>query len=176
MEEVTEQEATLKEKGTIENVLDFRKPRWVPDSEVTSCTKCQIYFTILFRKHHCRACGRIFCDECTNKNILLPEPFGYKEPERVCFECYTKYCGFDIDKYYDISGPVAHTIMLVNGALGVRLIYKYQTEAFSAHYRVINTDNPGHGGRYKQKLTKETAVAALREVIEKEVPEKKYYL
>jgi len=154
--------------------ITFKPPRWVPDSEVKCCTNCQIFFTIVLRKHHCRACGRIFCATCADKFILLPPQFNYKEPVRVCFECYKNYCGFNMDACYDVNGPDnAPALILLNGALGIRSMYKYQIEALSPYYRVITTDTPGHGGRYKETLTKETAVDMIKDLIEKEVPAKK---
>ncbi|CUG90837.1 protein kinase, putative [Bodo saltans] len=49
--------------------------RWVPDSEVDSCTKCSSKFQKLsFKsKHHCRHCGKIYCDKCAP---LQPLPNG----------------------------------------------------------------------------------------------------
>lgn len=36
-------------------------PRWEKDSDVTNCRGCSVKFTLIKRKHHCRACLRIFC-------------------------------------------------------------------------------------------------------------------
>jgi len=63
-------------------------PRWEPDSEVPSCRICGRGFNVFNRKHHCRACGRVFCGPCTsNKSQLLR--LGYKNPVRVCDICET---------------------------------------------------------------------------------------
>ncbi|MFO0007581.1 MAG: FYVE zinc finger domain-containing protein, partial [bacterium] len=37
--------------------------RWVKDEEVDKCHKCQVKFSTLTRRHHCRECGSIFCDK-----------------------------------------------------------------------------------------------------------------
>lgn len=80
---------------------------WIPDDTVTTCHKCARVFNIYWRKHHCRACGRIFCADCSNKYIILPydlEIFpdpGNNPPapknktktrikERVCLTCYDR--------------------------------------------------------------------------------------
>ena len=34
---------------------------WTEDSSVNSCYNCREDFTLFFRKHHCRFCGKIFC-------------------------------------------------------------------------------------------------------------------
>lgn len=47
---------------------------WVQDDTVTHCYCCKIEFTFFLRKHHCRACGRIFCANCTTKRIYLHVP------------------------------------------------------------------------------------------------------
>ena len=36
-----------------------------------------------------RACGHIFCDDCSKNKIALGH-LGYSRPERVCVECYSK--------------------------------------------------------------------------------------
>ena len=45
---------------------------WVPDDTVTRCFACRRTFRIYFRKHHCRACGRIFCYKCADNWDVLP--------------------------------------------------------------------------------------------------------
>ncbi|CAG8510281.1 10998_t:CDS:10, partial [Scutellospora calospora] len=63
------------------------RPVWVDDETVKTCKGCETSFTPLRRKHHCRQCGNIFCQECTSKNIALPQ-LGYVKPERVCSGCF----------------------------------------------------------------------------------------
>ncbi|KAE8731402.1 RING/FYVE/PHD zinc finger superfamily protein isoform 2 [Hibiscus syriacus] len=38
------------------------KDHWVPDEAVSKCTACATDFGSFWRKHHCRNCGDIFCD------------------------------------------------------------------------------------------------------------------
>ncbi|CAG8551545.1 13823_t:CDS:10 [Funneliformis mosseae] len=63
------------------------RPVWVDDVTVKNCKGCGIGFTALRRKHHCRQCGNIFCQDCTSRKISLPQ-FGYVTPERICNECF----------------------------------------------------------------------------------------
>lgn len=63
---------------------------WVPDSDAKACNDCGLGFTVVRRRHHCRACGRVFCGDCSQKRIKLPS-FGYNSDQRVCDECYDKY-------------------------------------------------------------------------------------
>ncbi|MFH4984621.1 hypothetical protein AB6A40_011330, partial [Gnathostoma spinigerum] len=61
-------------------------PDWEEGDE---CFRCRTAFGILTRKHHCRACGQIFCDKCSGKTSTLPQ-YGIEKPVRVCDGCYDK--------------------------------------------------------------------------------------
>ncbi|CAJ1385743.1 unnamed protein product, partial [Effrenium voratum] len=37
---------------------------WLPDSAASSCMACDATFTLIRRRHHCRSCGRLFCERC----------------------------------------------------------------------------------------------------------------
>ncbi len=47
-------------------------PGWTPDDEADNCSRCDGPFTMLNRKHHCRACGKIFCAECSAHSGSIP--------------------------------------------------------------------------------------------------------
>ena len=49
-----------------------RTHSWAPDDAVSHCSNCHRTFGMFWRKHHCRACGRIFCAECTSQRAQLP--------------------------------------------------------------------------------------------------------
>jgi hypothetical protein len=59
-----------------DDVYRFVQPRrlssWVQDDAVFACFKCHTPFTLIVRKHHCRACGRIFCNACSNQRLVIP--------------------------------------------------------------------------------------------------------
>ena len=40
---------------------------WMPNEAAQSCHACRRNFTLMFRRHHCRSCGRIFCSACLPK-------------------------------------------------------------------------------------------------------------
>lgn len=48
--------------------------QWVNEKDVTHCHDCQVQFSFFVRKHHCRLCGRVFCDNCTQSRRKIP-PF-----------------------------------------------------------------------------------------------------
>ncbi|NXC09756.1 ZFY16 protein, partial [Orthonyx spaldingii] len=65
--------------------LSWTQPLWVPDSEAPNCMNCQAKFTFTKRRHHCRACGKVFCGSCCKRKCKLQ----YMEKEaRVCTGCY----------------------------------------------------------------------------------------
>lgn len=59
-------------------------PQW---ADGDACHRCHVQFTVFVRKHHCRSCGQIFCDQCTSKSTTLPK-FGIEKEVRVCDSCY----------------------------------------------------------------------------------------
>ncbi|KAK8761698.1 hypothetical protein V5799_027037, partial [Amblyomma americanum] len=61
--------------------------KWADDSQVTHCTGCEKLFTVTIRKHHCRNCGNIFCNECSSKSAATASS---KKPVRVCENCYSE--------------------------------------------------------------------------------------
>lgn len=46
--------------------LGKEAPLWIPDADATSCLHCDSKFTVLKRRHHCRACGLVLCSKCCN--------------------------------------------------------------------------------------------------------------
>ena len=79
------------------------QPQWERDEEARDCRGCGRYFTFFLRKHHCRRCGRIFCDSCSSKRAQLrlaeivvdPSLPGMAasevlSPTRVCNGCHAE--------------------------------------------------------------------------------------
>uniref|UniRef100_A0A1A8QHA5 FYVE-type domain-containing protein n=2 Tax=Nothobranchius rachovii TaxID=451742 RepID=A0A1A8QHA5_9TELE len=62
-------------------------PLWVPDAEAQVCMKCGIKFTFTKRRHHCRACGKVFCALCSNLKFKLTHLDG--KEGRVCVSCHS---------------------------------------------------------------------------------------
>ncbi|KYN35461.1 RUN and FYVE domain-containing protein 2 [Trachymyrmex septentrionalis] len=58
---------------------------WANDRMVTQCKGCNREFNMTRRKHHCRNCGNIFCNACSDNTTVLPNS---AKPVRVCDECY----------------------------------------------------------------------------------------
>ncbi|XP_056146576.1 zinc finger FYVE domain-containing protein 16 isoform X2 [Lampris incognitus] len=76
---------SVDEKGEEVGGLGCRQPAWVPDSEAPTCMNCCQRFTFTRRRHHCRACGKVYCATCCNRKCKLK----YLEKEaRVCIICF----------------------------------------------------------------------------------------
>ena len=43
--------------------------KWKDDAEVNQCNSCGNGFSLTNRKHHCRNCGNIFCNDCSAKQV-----------------------------------------------------------------------------------------------------------
>ncbi|CAG8488388.1 3451_t:CDS:10 [Diversispora eburnea] len=70
-------------------VESYLAPIWIPDSKADKCMNCSEEFTIFKRKHHCRACGKVVCHDCSTRNFTIP---GTSEREdqlaRACDACF----------------------------------------------------------------------------------------
>ncbi|XP_072612268.1 RUN and FYVE domain-containing protein 2 isoform X6 [Vulpes vulpes] len=92
-----EQEQALQELGNklsesklkIEDIKEANKALqglvWLKDKEATHCKLCEKEFSLSKRKHHCRNCGEIFCNACSDNELPLPSS---PKPVRVCDSCH----------------------------------------------------------------------------------------
>ncbi|KAG7272209.1 hypothetical protein CRUP_035736 [Coryphaenoides rupestris] len=63
------QQGALSKKPAV--LLGEVAPVWVPDSQAPVCMKCDVKFTFTKRRHHCRACGKVFCAACCSLKCRL---------------------------------------------------------------------------------------------------------
>jgi hypothetical protein len=82
---------TEKRRSSLADWVTLKKPveekqHWVPDEAVTSCKGCGTDFGAFIRRHHCRNCGDIFCDKCTQGRAALTTDKD-AQPVRVCDSC-----------------------------------------------------------------------------------------
>uniref|UniRef100_A0A8C5FCG3 RUN and FYVE domain-containing protein 2 n=1 Tax=Gadus morhua TaxID=8049 RepID=A0A8C5FCG3_GADMO len=93
-----DQEQALEELGSklsesklkIEDIKDANKALqggqvWLKDKDASHCKLCEKEFSISRRKHHCRNCGEIFCNSCSDNELPLP---ASPKPVRVCDTCH----------------------------------------------------------------------------------------
>uniref|UniRef100_A0A3Q3J9I2 FYVE-type domain-containing protein n=1 Tax=Monopterus albus TaxID=43700 RepID=A0A3Q3J9I2_MONAL len=74
------------ENGAFNSPFSLDEPQWVPDKECPRCMQCDTKFDFIRRKHHCRRCGRCFCDKCCSKKVALHR-MCFVDPVRQCAEC-----------------------------------------------------------------------------------------
>ncbi|GAM85144.1 hypothetical protein ANO11243_031480 [Dothideomycetidae sp. 11243] len=87
-------------------------PEWQDDSDVAACPICKRRFHFLFRKHHCRRCGRIICDQCSPHRITLPRQYIVRPPwEAVSFRIDTDETGED---YFNPALGGGETVRVCN--------------------------------------------------------------
>ncbi|EXC04602.1 Vacuolar protein sorting-associated protein 27 [Morus notabilis] len=60
-----------------------RGNNWVVDA--SHCQGCSSQFTFINRKHHCRRCGGLFCNSCTQQRMVLRGQGD--SPVRICEPC-----------------------------------------------------------------------------------------
>ncbi|CBK24667.2 uncharacterized protein [Blastocystis hominis] len=58
---------------------------WMPDQLFTRCPNCLQQFTAVRRRHHCRWCGRVFCDDCCHHKVTISKN---GKSQRVCDLCF----------------------------------------------------------------------------------------
>ncbi|XP_075693213.1 pleckstrin homology domain-containing family F member 1 isoform X2 [Rhinoderma darwinii] len=62
---------------------------WIPDKATDICMRCtKTKFTTLTRRHHCRNCGFVVCQDCSQYRFVIP--FLSSKPLRVCSFCHRK--------------------------------------------------------------------------------------
>ncbi|XP_065066579.1 early endosome antigen 1-like [Rhopilema esculentum] len=84
--------AALQELGqenqSIQMQQNFKLSRqWEDDNLAKNCKTCDKLFSLTVRKHHCRHCGGIFCNECSNNYTQVA---ASKKAVRVCDHCHTE--------------------------------------------------------------------------------------
>ncbi|XP_056269766.1 RUN and FYVE domain-containing protein 2 isoform X1 [Pseudoliparis swirei] len=80
----------IRSKMKIEDIKEANKALqggqvWLKDKEASHCKLCEKEFSISRRKHHCRNCGEIFCNGCSDNELPLP---ASPKPVRVCDTCH----------------------------------------------------------------------------------------
>ena len=75
------------------NIDERRIYQWVPDENVSVCYNCNVTFSLLNRRHHCRNCGKIFCGLCSKYFIEIPNNIKTvpKETNLLDYKTYLEY-------------------------------------------------------------------------------------
>jgi hypothetical protein len=73
---------------------------WMDDNMTHTCCDCQKPFNFIRRRHHCRACGRIFCESCVKQTRILPN-ISETIPVRCCQDCSNQMTLTSDDQEFD---------------------------------------------------------------------------
>ncbi|KAI9590914.1 hypothetical protein BDF19DRAFT_399952 [Syncephalis fuscata] len=95
------------EKTNASMIDTMTPPDWT-DSDV--CERCRTQFTFTNRKHHCRNCGKTFCQPCSSYELALPH-IGIHQEVRTCHGCYHSIKGIR-----STSGNTSNTGHLLLGS------------------------------------------------------------
>ena len=70
---------------------------WEDDKKFNVCHACKKKFRTFIRRHHCRLCGYVFCDNCTKNRLSIKTPLsrsgrlsGEHHGQRVCDRCFNQ--------------------------------------------------------------------------------------
>jgi FYVE/RhoGEF/PH domain-containing protein 5/6 len=89
--------------------LGQEAPVWIQDRRVTMCQSCTAEFTVTFRRHHCRACGKVVCSDCSD--FRAPLQYINFQSARVCEECYETL-------FEEFKNPTSEVIQEIRRVLG----------------------------------------------------------
>ncbi|XP_034933980.1 FYVE, RhoGEF and PH domain-containing protein 1-like [Chelonus insularis] len=93
MQEIMRRKASLKTGN--------EKTALVKADDVTKCMVCEAIFSVMKRKHNCRACGIVVCNKCSNQKLLFED----NKNMRVCRLCHAALTQ-PLSKSPSPSGPV----------------------------------------------------------------------
>jgi len=78
---------------TVDGQLLYQTSSWIPDDMNPNCIICKSSFTFLNRRHHCRLCGKVVCDNCSkHREMLAVWDAEQYVLSRICDTCkFDKY-------------------------------------------------------------------------------------
>lgn len=58
--------------ASVDNSVARLSSAWEDDESFANCHECTAKFHEFNRRHHCRMCGKIFCNDCSSQRALVP--------------------------------------------------------------------------------------------------------
>lgn len=124
-------------KNSLINELEFfsleKEKTWVNDEFILNCTKCDKKFTLFNRKHHCRNCGKVFCNICTPYRINIRSE--KTQVERVCVFCY--HTIQNRKKFKNLYSIIGNLPLDIKDMLVISLVCKKWYKAYHYYYLII---------------------------------------
>lgn len=94
------EEKKISSDKPLSDVLPKKAHVWKADNVVKSCSHCGVPFSLTIRRHHCRMCGHIFCNNCSNFRDEIPEDLVTDNAKKVTWGewMYSFTSTIDLDK------------------------------------------------------------------------------
>uniref|UniRef100_A0A8C0I032 FYVE, RhoGEF and PH domain containing 5 n=1 Tax=Balaenoptera musculus TaxID=9771 RepID=A0A8C0I032_BALMU len=127
--------------------LGERPPTLVPVTHVMMCMNCGCDFSLTLRRHHCHACGKIVCRNCSRNKY--PLKYLKDRMAKVCDGCYgeLKKRGGDIPGLMR-GRPVSMSFPLSSA--------RFSSSAFSSVFQSINPSAFKKQKKVPSALTEDT--------------------
>ncbi|GLG97346.1 Uncharacterized protein GBIM_04120 [Gryllus bimaculatus] len=129
--------------------LGKEAPIWIQDGRVTKCQLCVAEFTVTFRRHHCRACGKVVCGICSA--FRAPLQYMKFQSDRVCEDCFNTL----LREFDTPSNKIAEVIKV---ELGLRKCDKNTLGNVRAHFKRLG---PSSGKKSKKHIPQRLLEACL---------------
>ena len=110
------------------NAPDYRFVGWVVDEDCDFCFICAKEFSLFNRRHHCRVCGDLVCDDCSTGTVVLSEYYYYGYV-RACDHCYYGQVGVT----YNTTPPHCFTYFITQTG---GMLSEYSTKSKSRHITI----------------------------------------
>ncbi|XP_076877587.1 uncharacterized protein LOC143526804 [Brachyhypopomus gauderio] len=124
--------------------LGTKAPIWIPDLRTSMCMICTCVFTLTWRRHHCRACGKVVCQSCSSNKH--PLEYLKNQPARVCDQC------LEILQQNSSGNQTPGAILSPNAKLSSAFTIRRQKKIPAALKEVAaNTDKPSMSG-YMERM------------------------
>jgi len=125
--------------------MSASRGRWVPDEELNNCMGCNVEFSMFVRKHHCRCCGALLCDDCSANRMLIPRNMILSAPDYIMPAALSGIGSFSQDTTANEPQRCCKTcaVQLSNQQAGLRqLVSRANKETFvdkDAYIRHLNS-------------------------------------
>ncbi|CAG8833808.1 35720_t:CDS:2, partial [Racocetra persica] len=53
------------------SLTSHNKYEWENDEDASECRRCNKKFRLWTRRHHCRRCGQVVCDQCSTARVVM---------------------------------------------------------------------------------------------------------
>ncbi|CAG8567763.1 11687_t:CDS:2, partial [Dentiscutata heterogama] len=74
-----------------QTLTSHNKFKWENDEDVSECRLCDKKFRLWARRHHCRRCGKVVCDQCSTKRAPLLPSQVLSDPSSSDIMSHTQY-------------------------------------------------------------------------------------